>query len=949
MDRRTRGISMVETLVSLSLVAVVLIPLLFVSSSFFLNNLTGMRSGVDVFHSATQLLNQMIFELQHTRRVLPGSSPTELRFVFHDEVTGNDYARGYRLVTAGSEQYLERLNYNESTETWQTAGSPYGAVAADAIHVPGSVVFRYCLDATCSGATALGSGYEKSVLVKLAGWVFSDTEGSGTFTLPSDINAYIGTGIQDGAVILGDSIREIYSFNLDSGFGFSTTATRVSPNFSGDNFYHIPVAAGGGGTPGLTTVFPADQNYLGYGSTTVDDTGRVTFNGWGNAYTWASGTGLSTIKTGLEGEDSTYVDPVSGRIFVMDDGAAAVTWTAAAGLSTIISGLSFDNPQAAVDPSDGRFYFGENAGANASRFFTWKFDTGLSTIVSGVTCPGCNDSGFWWNAATVAAVPGRVYFAAPASHQMFTWSQGTGLSTIVSASILGGVSYVASGGGMLVDNASARLIFGSNRADSPNYVFTWAPGQGLSTIFNSSPSAYNVTFSAPVFSGDQTYRYSHSSATESGKPRFFFLIGNSNIASWHPDTGLSYLWDMGNQAVQKGPIIAAQDGRVFFGSTDRMMTWQSSAGLSTIITGLSEPGNMAIDVDPSSSRVFFGENTSGARKMFTWHASTGVSTIFSGTNRTGGEWLDYNPTDGLIYFGNDGSSNANSGFYAWGPTTGLSTILMAKYPGKRSTYVNEAQGGVYFGHADFTGHFYYYNPGVSGSSATLSAGAVTSMGSLTHLTGGFDSDSTYSNYTVSAQDVDGEFYFVDGTANKLDRYTWDAVDSRYELTTQVSLGTWAGNVRAIAIDQADNGIALLVYDGASEKKIYHYNNRRSASPTLTTHNLATALATAPGKPTGLTVNGRTGDYLLIDATRNGGDPNYYSEVLVLSKADWGTAGAITTTETFKLKTKDSNFVSSDVSGETNFKIFYDDERNILYMLAPVSKRMFAMTLPKYLQ
>ncbi|MGE0201463.1 MAG: hypothetical protein AB7P76_10900 [Candidatus Melainabacteria bacterium] len=928
----------------MTLVALVLVPILFFSSSYFLNNLTKLRSGVTVSHSATQFVNQMIYELQNSPSVLPDSTTQEIHFVFHDDVTGNDYPRGYRLSASGSGKKLERISYTESSATWGSPASPYGAESATEILLPASTQFRYCLDATCAGATLLSGSFNKSVLVKLSGWEFSRTNDGSKLTLPGDVKIYVGTNLEGSPVQLSAEVRELYSFAGSTVFGATPDLTKLGLNQAGDFIFFNGTITSGGGAGGLTTILTGETKPGGDYSMLVDANGRAYFGEMaasGSVWTWNEATGLSTIINGIsypgqeDIQDNQILYPL--RSGIVADGSSRVffqnqtgtnnnlfTWNAATGLSTIsvnqVSGGPGTNGVAAsmAVAQSGRLFLGQNPGWGSSgQVLTWKSGV-LSTLLSSTdVSPGTGSM-------TVGSDE-RAFFGtyAMSGGKMWTWKSDTGLSTLLTGANLPGyyATYVG---------ADNRWYYATT--DTTGNMWTWASSTGLSTLCTAC-NAYPMRQAACLDDNN----------------RLYYTVA-SRVHTYLPATGMSTLHY--TMPSYNRNAYACSSDRVFLGvesSTGRLYTYATGTGFSTIVAGsyLGDYDVEALD----NGRVFFGSQTANL-PFYTWKVDTGLSTIAppsAGISYGFRNALAVDNSDSSVYFGATITSG-NKRFWRWSATDGLSTIIdeaSITNIGNNGSVRTDDNGRVYF--SNDTTLWTYKAGGGGGSSSVPAVDIADALGTNANKTLGFQITGT-PTYIAVAQDVDGEIYFVDSSTNKIDRYTWDTVDGRYELTTQITLGAWGGNVRAVAIDQADNGIALLVYDGASEKKIYKYDNRRTASPTLTTHNLATAMATVPGKPTGLSVNGKTGDYLLMDSTRNGASGSYYSNLYLLRKADWNTTGAITIQDTLKVRTDDSAYISVAADGETNFRILYDDNRNILFLVAPSAsyRRVYAMSLPRLL-
>ncbi|MBX2859755.1 MAG: hypothetical protein KTR14_00850 [Vampirovibrio sp.] len=146
---RPLGVSLAETVISLGLLGIVLIPSLFVSSAWFNQQLMMMRENMRVVHSASQFMNGFLNELSKAQTILPDSTATEVHFTYYDPVKQERIKRGYRLTDDSGTRYMERLQYNESASGW-LAISPYATEEAESIRLPATAEFKYCQGAVCT-------------------------------------------------------------------------------------------------------------------------------------------------------------------------------------------------------------------------------------------------------------------------------------------------------------------------------------------------------------------------------------------------------------------------------------------------------------------------------------------------------------------------------------------------------------------------------------------------------------------------------------------------------------------------------------------------------------------------------------------------------------------------------------------------------------------------------
>ena len=318
-------------------------------------------------------------------------------------------------------------------------------------------------------------------------------------------------------------------------------------------------------------------------------------------------------------------------------------------------------------------------------------------------------------------------------------------------------------------------------------------------------------------------------------------------------------------------------------------TYDPGTGLSVILSGVVNPGQQAIAAHPSNGRVYFGTNTAAqdiVQSIWTWHEDTGLTTIANLVD-LGADAIGLAP-DGTVYFGQDISTG---GFWAW----------KAEPP-----------------------------------SIGIKRGSTT--GALANQPLNFEQQNAA--YTAATQASDGEFFLVNGGGQTLDRYVYKSGASRFELASQLPLGVWAGNVKAVVTDQAYDDVALLDSVG---KKIYAYPDRRAESGSPVVYDIS-AIATTP---TGLAINGRTGEYLVIDSSQSGSAGNETIKLHVLAL----NAGAAVLKKSYTLKIGanhvTSKHISTSAAAETSFRIQFDDGKNILYLISPTLDRVFAMNLPGY--
>jgi hypothetical protein len=335
---------------------------------------------------------------------------------------------------------------------------------------------------------------------------------------------------------------------------------------------------------------------------------------------------------------------------------------------------------------------------------------------------------------------------------------------------------------------------------------------------------------------------------------------------------------------------------------------------------------MSAAVDPKTGGVFFGEKGNPGN-FYYFHSSTGLSTIVSGL-----KWPGVTSTivdnDGRVYFSD---FNWPNNVYSWSPSTGLSTIISnAQCAGcMEAIGIHRTTGRAYIGtYSSGSGHVYTFMPSsTTGTNASVRRASQTGEASNQPLNLAYNSGT----YTGMTQDVNRAIYLLETSGKTVDRYTYDGGDSRYERQSQLAWTTWATTVGAIAIDSSTNGIALL---DTGNKQIDIYADRTVNGTPAAPTSLSISGTTTP---TGLAVSSRTGDYLVLDSALQSS-----TNVRLFVYSNTGTLK-----RTIAIDVTTAN-LSVSATGETDFKILYNDQDNILYLLSPSLGRVFGLSLPEYL-
>lgn len=897
-QQKPSGFSLAETIIALGVLGVVLIPILFLSSATFMDLIIKEREKLMVAHAGSQVLNRMALELSQTRRILPNSDSTNLYFSYYDPIRSETVKRGYRLSSNGlGGQQLQRLTYDEASSSW-VAKRPYGRDDSEDIVIPNAAVFDYCTESDCTVTP------ENALAVKLVDWEFQKNQfirqSDGTVThvgtdvgeqlkyqliLPTDVTFYIASGTV-GEFFVSDTPRELFAYYVGSGADLSLMSLSPSSgNLNYPNFASVNSA-------GVTTVLVSTSSPTGVNSTQMDPaSGRVYFGDSANYYTWFNGN-LSTLVSARNqpGKNSSVLNPASGRVFFGEQGTGNFYSWQNGTLSTLKTSVA-NLYGITIDPNTGRVFYGEDTAGGSGKIWTWQSGS-PTTILNSVKFDGVN--------MVTDPNTGRLFFTNQNTPGVvYTWLNGT-LSTV-----LGSLTNPGYASSISVVPSTGRVYFG----DSTNF-YSWLGGT-LSTIVS------------------ETYPGSYSTAVDPLTGRVYFGVsgaGSGNFYTWE-DGVLSTILTGRPQSGMTDITVDPNNGRVYFGehnATGNYYTWANGT-LSTLLTSKPYPGAIgSTTIDPATGRIFFAERAATGN-IYTWSNGT-LSTLVSSAALVNGSNMTIDSTTGRAFFTDD------THVYSWLNGT-LSTLASTQnYPGYGGSlqYHPSTQHLFWGENGGGTSRFVVWSPNTSQTGTLLRANS-----SGTPSAQYYNLEATSDTYIASAQDSQGDLYLVNDTQDSVDRFRYNNATGKYTRISRMGWSSWASAVKAITIDQASSGLTLLARNkNTSAWEIEVYADRTidgtPASPTLL------SLPGGSTTPTGLAVNGRTGDYLVVDSTLNGTNINLF----VLD----GTDGTLE--QTIVIDVSATNLSTSAVT-ETNFKIGFNDQENILYLLAPTTGYIYGLALPQY--
>ncbi len=771
----------------------------------------------------------------------------------------------------------------------------------------------------------------------------------------------MATDVQS-SVTVSSVVKQLFTMAGGNAFDGASdlTLAYLAPN--GQNIATLDFSGGGGGAGTGLSVLVSNAASPGYvRSGIASSTGRIFFGesagGSDNWWTWLESDGLSILSTTYynyerQGVNSTIVTS-SGRLFTghrNNSGGTLRTYDVSSNAyNTILSGgkrIGGDssNSLIAANSASGRVVAIERRSCPC-RAVTWTSTDGLSIIRSDMDTDDADEN------LVFDSTDGRFYFAdaTPGGGNVYSWKEGSGAGTGLSI-IASNTADTGGGAGGLLIAGSGRVVFGEDH--SSGNAYTWSESDGLSILLTGANVPVKMWGSR---FGPSGLPYRNTDYTDSDG-RVYFNAGNNpgQFYAWHSTDGLSVITSSYASPGTQSTAVYKAGNRVYFAASgqsnpwpDYFLTWNKTSGLSVIVSGARPPTAEdyavdAIQVSNSSGRVFFSRlEGSSNGKVFTWMDGAGLSVIASGLSKPGYSNMVIHQSNERLYFresGQGGGSSAPYKAFTWQASSGLSLIISGlNSGGANNTFVNPITGGLYFGDSG-TGSdsYYYYDPGSGGGSSSGTLYRASHNGVKTGQTYSIEYDSN--TYSAIAQDATGKIYAVDTTNDQLKRFTYDSANTEFDYQSALNFGTWTPNATAIAVDDGGTGFALI--DSVNTELDIYADRSVVGVPAAPTQIDLTALATAVSTPTGLAVNGRTGDYLVLDSDQQAGN---IIRLFVIS-----SAGSLK-----EVVNIDLDDITPDATSETNFKILYNDQTNLLYLMAPSlnsgAGQIYGLSLPSYLK
>lgn len=917
--QKQKGFSLVETLIGIALLGF-LIPMLFFSYANFTGMMLAEREKIRVSHGGSQFLNRFAQELSQTRALSKNSDASNIYFSYYDPIRDEVMKRGYRLAANGTgRKKLFQLVYNETSKTW-TEVSPYAYALPeeislrDHVDLDDSVEFDYCLASDCTVAP------ERAISVKLAGWEFYRTNSSQAsdvqhqLQLP-EIQFYLASALT-GDVLLSEEPRQLFSFALNDAFGTGADGKMMVLGREGKEL-SLPRFTAPTGT-GVTDVYTMASGYsMAQDALVINpENGRVTWgekSGSNYAVRTRAGSTQTNLETGTgSGNMAMKLDPASGRVYwgfidsncrYSNDGAAA------AGVG---AGPECENDSMAIDSVNSRLYAPNDTSGESSSLY--RFDGAVTTTDTG------RDVG---KGAIIAdGQRNRIFYGirdaddiAPWTGQFVVNTSGTP-STVLSTGKRPG--YLSS----ILNPSTGTVFFGDYSAAGRFYK--WSPGDGTAT---------------DILGADEAYPGLHSVAVHYATDRVYFGSGN-HFYTWTSGGGLTTIHT--TSGAYPGYFSTAVDqntGRVFFGeykASGRFYTWLPGDGAPTAIgPTMDYPGAKSTVVDQNTGRVFFGEGSSSG-EFNTW--LNGILTqIIPSAYFPGYEAVEVDKNTGRVYIGTS-MTGSNTNLYTWYNSTLTNIVTGTSAPGGKGLQVDPTSGRVWFDYGTTSERKIAY---WSNYATTTSASTVKKANPFGEpITQGTAIKYSADTYAASAQDLQGNLYLVNSTDKTVEKYAYDGSVGRYTKRSSFDWSGYAATVVAAAIDQSTNGITLLAQTAGGQWQIQKYANRDTnggiAAPT--SFSLAAIGSPVIGNPTGMAINNRTGDYLVIDS--GVAIDTVKRRLFVVD----GTSGGLE--QTYLIDVSAANLSTNSVT-ESNFKVLYNEKDNVLYLTAPTLGNVYALSLSQF--
>jgi hypothetical protein len=941
-----KGVTLTETLITLAIVGLVLIPTLLTSSAYFSSRIIKVREQLGLSHDVSLMLQQLSTELaQSPKLLLPTSEDnytpaTELRYSYRDPMRNEQRYGGLRLIDSNGRRQVQALTYNGTA--WE-AYSPYRSHPSTAFTLAASAVFDYCNDTACSLTP------DQATFVKINNWTFRN-EANLAQTLPlAELRLVVGSQLTEAeGQLAADKALLLYTVDTSQSMeDFTVNGQTLHLDPTNRTLAALPYdLSEGTASTGLQTIL-ASQTGITQSIAVDNARGHFFFSDTNQRtyfYKASSGT-LSTIISSFDVFTSMFISPNTGRLYIgsRDDETRPLrVYNPNTGVLTTLlapdSGNVLASGQYFVDTARGLLYFTRN---NAMNMYNENTNTLVTIPIGNAYFYG---SPFQINEDTGCLFIGRGLSTSDGrTTRINLWcpnvaGNGGTLTTLANGLDRPGRHYSI----WPVGGAQNRVIFGDHDG-----LYYWENGQsGLSTIFKSSstrPGQYDDIYVQPR-TPSALAQWPASAQLDKTNTRFYFYVSGLNRGTYaynYLTHTLTTLTPTGTSYGKNSLVLDSSTGDLYIGNDtileDTVWKYNPVSGtLTTLTTGI-DHANTTLRLFTTPKMLVVPSSLNNVFNLYKLLNNSLLTLPITGTGVGSNNLFDQGTQEVLFA----ASSGAN-GYFSYSALSGLHTLIA---PGvlPSGSYGALARTGIdtnrklillTSSEANRPAYILDYNrpnpAAVAGNFkiAKANVNGIPQDHGLVNIADG-------KTYTAMATDADNTLYLLNTTDGTLEHYTYYTSTKTHNLTGSGTLNaSYYTTGSALALDEANTAIWLLQ---PTSKTLYQFANRK-ATGALTP--AATVSVNQNTTPTGIAIDQRTGYLYVIDSNKTGNN---------ITLRRYNAAGAYLGA---------SHDVAIDVSAtglgagnaattETAFRIEIDEIGNILYLIAPNLGKVYAFSMPLF--
>lgn len=949
MKNRYTGLSLIETVITMGLVGIVIIPMLLFSATAINKQIASARENITLSHNVGFMLNRLLTELSYATHIEPDSSSTKLKFAYYDPVIEEERFVEYRLQNNYTGQRC--LYRNE----WNVLGSAvtsqlYLTKDWTEIELTGAPEFLYdILDDRQGRFIGVSASSTIPPAIILSNFNFRDiAEPSRTISLTEFglSNFPKGTPEEGIAIITGSNVnngmlisqsyaatppRVLREQTQLEAFGDSSVdLNTVALNPDNGNMLAIPTPV-----QNNSTIIMAADNlmYAGYTGILVDKLRDryyfAEYQGPFNAklFQWDAKTKslLTILNNGNHPGDGKnfHLSEKSGRIF-FSNGFKVQSW-----IPNILTTINCCNTQmaqngnSAFSPKNGYYIYGTYKNTWRGGLRSWSTTSGYSTIL----LPDPGPVGYMFNNFIANDLTDHVFIAqkfdasltpvgGPWTVRRYT---ATGMTTLLDDGY-DGTSVLA------IDRLSDGVVINSKDSIGGNNLVyhTGALSGGLTTLMYDSPEPFQASvlsneYNRPTIiygAEDQVYRWTP------GDPSPTLLINQINHTLLKPEV------DQHNKRVFL---------QMFNNNSITTWVWSKTNGATTITSSW----QYGIIQDGMNSRTFLIEPTSGAAIFYTkslapfhsawmlWQPNGTLTTLLSNNTSQShvGGCVDH--VKRRVAFSN------KKNFYTWSSNDGLQSWYSTASGKDIDRMACNPHNGDVLAVETGVNAFTVWQP--PASFTTNTAYASTPYG---YVLDPIEMQFKHSLTAIgSTMDLKGNVYTLDN-AGYITRFSSEGTDTIKAIATRayvekarIYVGVNCGD---IALDTDTN--TLYIADSCNNR-VLRINGNISKMPDGTSPSTTLILdhnnLPATNTITSIAYSPRSRTLLICDSYVNSQQIRIYGWSLVSNSLQYNVSINV------------SDLKGVDGTGVNDYKIEYDDKNNLLYLLSPTLNRVFLLMFSRY--